>query len=218
MASAQSLNTLTKAEAKKGFTLLFDGKTTNGWHLYGRYGAQSTWSVANGILKLDPKVRPQADLVTDKEYENFELTLDWNIAEGGNSGIIVDVHEDPSFKATYDTGWEMQVLDNIKAEDNKLDNHLAGSLYDLLASPKNVAKPAGQWNSVRLVKNNGHVTAWLNGKQTFHVMLWDDGWKKMIDASKFKGWKGFAAYKKGHIALQQHGAVVSYRNIKIKEL
>ena len=124
-------------------TSLFDGKTTAGWHAYLQKDA-GPWSVVDGALQFDPKAPNSADLVTDGEYENYELSIDWKIAEGGNSGIIFGVHEDPTLGATYLSGIEMQVLDNEKAEDNKKANHLAGSLYDMKAAPADAAKPAGQ--------------------------------------------------------------------------
>jgi hypothetical protein len=196
---------------------LFDGKTTTGWHAYNKQGA-GPWSVVDGALTLDPKAADQADLITDGEYENYELQIEWKIAEGGNSGIIFGVHEDPSFDATYVSGIEMQVLDNEKAEDNKKANHLAGSLYDMKAAPADAAKPAGQWNKVKILKDKGHLTFWLNGKEVINVQMDSPEWTELLNNSKFKTWEHFAKYPKGHIALQQHGAVVAYRNIKIKQL
>jgi hypothetical protein len=195
---------------------LFDGKTTTGWHAYLQKGP-GAWKAVDGTLQLDPKAPDQGDLITDKEYENYELSLEWKIAEGGNSGIIFGVHEDPSFDATYLTGIEMQILDDQKAEDNKLATHRAGSLYDMEA-PAHPAKPAGEWNKVTIKKLNGHLTFWLNGKVVIDTRIGSPEWQAMLDKSKFKTWKGFAAYPKGHIALQDHGAVVSFKDIKIKEL
>lgn len=210
--SAVSYTALAQKDVK-----LFDGKTTTGWHTYNKTGA-GAWSVVDGALQLDPKSPEAADLLTDGEYENFELTIDWKIAEGGNSGIIFGVHEDPSLNATYLTGVEMQVLDNVKAEDNKKPSHLAGSLYDMKAAPATAAKPAGEWNKVKIRKQNGQLTFWLNGVETVNVLIGSPEWTEMLNNSKFKTWEGFAKYPKGHIALQGHGAVVAYKNIKIKQL
>jgi hypothetical protein len=195
---------------------LFDGKSTNGWHSYLKSGP-GAWSVVDGALQLDPAAPGQGDLITDNEYENYDLKLEWKIAEGGNSGIIFGVHEDPSFDATYLTGIEMQILDDAKAEDNKLATHRAGALYDMKA-PSTPAKPAGEWNKVEIKKLNGHLTFWLNGKKVIETQIGSPEWQDMLNKSKFKTWKGFAAYPKGHIALQDHGAVVSFKNITIKEL
>lgn len=197
-------------------TSLFDGKTTTGWHSYLKTGP-GAWSVVDGTLQLDPKAPDQGDLVTDKEYENYELSLEWKISEAGNSGIIFGVHEDPAFGATYLTGIEMQVLDDKEDEDNKKANHLAGSLYDMRA-PSHPAKPAGEWNKVKIYKNHGKLVFWLNGQKVIETEIGSADWQEMLNNSKFKTWKGFAAYPKGHIALQDHGYQVSFRDIKIKEL
>jgi hypothetical protein len=197
-------------------TKLFDGKTTTGWHSYLKTGP-GAWKVVDGALQLDPKAPDQGDLVTDKEYENYELSVTWKIAEGGNSGIIFGIHEDPSFNETYLTGIEMQVLDDQKASDNKKANHLAGSLYDLKA-PSSPAKPAGEWNTIKIRKDNGQLTFWMNGTKTVDVKIGSPEWQELINNSKFKTWKSFATYPKGHIALQDHGAVVSFKDITIKEL
>jgi len=201
----------------KGFKPLFDGKTTTGWHTYLKTGS-GAWKVVDGALQLDPKAEGQGDLVTDGEYENYELKLDWKISETGNSGIIFGVHEDPKFNETYLTGIEMQVLDNVKASDNKKANHLAGSLYDMKAPSADVAKPAGEWNSIVLRKKDGHLTFWLNGTKIVETEIGSDEWKELLNNSKFKNWTDFAKYPKGHIALQDHNHEVAFRNIYIKQL
>jgi hypothetical protein len=197
---------------------LFDGKTTKGWHTYFKPTAEPAWEVVDGTLQLNPKATGQGDLVTDGEYENFELNLEWKISPGGNSGVIFGVHEDPAFHATYETGIEMQVLDNKDAEDNKKANHLAGSLYDMQAPAKDVAKPAGEWNLVKLRKQNGHLVFWLNKAKIVDVQMGSPEWKALIENSKFKTWKNFGAYPKGHIALQDHGHQVAFRTITIEQL
>jgi hypothetical protein len=197
-------------------TSLFDGKTTNGWHSYLKKGP-GAWKVVDGALQLDPKAENQGDLVTDKEYENYDLSLEWKISEEGNSGIIFGVHEDPKFDATYLTGIEMQVLDDQKAEDRVLAIHRAGALYDM-RGPAHPAKPAGEWNKVTIHKLNGHIIFYLNGAKVIDTQIGSADWKAMLNKSKFKTWKGFAAYPKGRIALQDHGYQVSFRDIKIKEL
>lgn len=215
---ATAQNILTSKEQKAGWQLLFDGKTTNGWHAYLQNNAGTSWQVVDGVLQLNPATERHEDLVTDKEYENFDLSLEWKIAEAGNSGIIFGVHESPDYRNTYDTGIEMQVLDDVKASDNKKANHLAGSLYDLKAPSKNVSKPAGEWNLARIEKKDGQLTFWLNGAAIVKTRIGSPEWQQLLNDSKFKTWKAFATYAKGHIALQAHGSVVAFRNIKIKEL
>jgi len=209
------------ADENDGWTSLFDGHTTDGWHTYLKDTVSAAWIVQDGELRFNPEVSTEqrGDIVTDGEYENFELELEWKISQGGNSGIIFSVYEDSEFNATYLTGIEMQVLDNIDAEDNQLENHLAGSLYDLIGSKEvSQPKPVGEWNQVRIRKENGRITLWLNKIQTAEVEIGSAQWKEVLEASKFKDWKDFAKYPKGKIALQDHGNVVAYRNIRIKEL
>lgn len=220
---AQTPNTLTKQEKKEGWKLLFDGKTTQGWHTYLRDTVGSKWQVKNGALVFDPS-QPQSgggDIVTNKEYENFELRLEWKISKGGNSGIIFDVQENPKYDATYLTGPEMQVLDNIDASDNKKQNHLAGCLYDMAGDATvSKPKPVGEWNQVRLIQNKGHLTFWLNGIKTYDGQMGSAEWNKMVAGSKFndKEFSDFGKIAKGKIALQQHPGSSQWRNIKIRVL
>lgn len=208
-----------------GWITLFDGKTTNGWHTYGMKTAGSEWKVENGVLHLDESTpnKQSGDLVTNDEYKNFDLKLEWKISEKGNSGIIFYVHEDPEkYHETYVTGIEMQVLDNgtptrLGQPDGKLYTHRAGDLYDLLAS-KEVAKPLGEWNAVEIKCKDGKLDFYMNGQHTLSTTMWDTHWKQMVAISKFKDMPGFSAYKQGKIALQDHGDDVWFRNIKIKKL
>lgn len=223
-AMAQTPNTLTKKEKKEGWKLLFDGKTTKGWHTYLRDTVGSKWQVKDGAIIFDPS-KPASgggDIVTNAEYENYELNLEWKVAKGSNSGIIFDIQESPKHANTYETGPEMQVLDNINATDNKKQNHLAGCLYDM-AGDSSVSKPrpVGEWNKVRIIQNKGHLTFYLNGIKTFEGQIGSDGWKNMIAHSKFANQKYFADFgkvAKGRIALQQHPGSSAWRNIKIKLL
>ncbi|WP_291912771.1 DUF1080 domain-containing protein [Chitinophaga sp. CB10] len=221
-ASAQTINTLTAKEKKAGWKLLFDGKTTNGWHTYLKNEASPAWKVEDGALVLDQEAKkngaPGGDLVTNDEFENYELSLQWKISEGGNSGIIFGVHESPEFHATYETGPEMQVLDDERHKDGKIPKHNSGDLYDLKKSAKPAVKPVGQWNTAQIIKKDGHLTLKLNGVTTVTTTIGTPEWDALVANSKFKTWKGFGKYQKGHIALQDHGDVVSYRDIKIRQL
>lgn len=208
-----------------GWITLFDGTNTAAWHTYGGGPAGSAWKIADGALTLDTstkkkgKVEGGGDLVTNEEFDNFHLKLEWKIAPGGNSGIIFYVNEDTAkYKHSYESGPEMQVVDNDGHSDGKIMKHKAGDLYDLIsANPVNV-KPAGQWNQVEIKSLNDQLELYQNGEKVVSTTLWDDNWIKMVLASKFKEWPGFGTFKKGRIALQDHDNMVSFRNIVIKKL
>ena len=210
------------ANAQDQFTPLFDGKTTAGWHSYGKTQAGDAWKVENGSLHFDPtaKVNNQGgDLVTNKEYSNFHLKLDWKVAPKANSGIIFYVHENPiKYPNTYETGLEMQVLDNEGHPDGKIDKHRAGNLYDLVKGDTEPVKAVGEWNTAEIISNRGQLTFILNGVVVVKTTLWDKKWKDLVSGSKFTAWKDFGTFKKGKIALQDHGDHVWFRNIMIKEL
>jgi Domain of Unknown Function (DUF1080) len=218
------LNTLSVAEKKIGWKLLFDGKTTKGWHSFNKKTIGAAWKVANGALYLDTtqkegwQVKGGGDIVSDEEYENFHLKLEWKIAPGGNSGIIFLVKEDPKYKYVWLTGPEMQVLDNNLHPDSKIIKHRAGDLYDLISSSKESVKPVGEWNQAEIICNKGKLNLFLNGVNVVSTSLWDDDWKKLVAGSKFKAMPDFGTYTSGRIALQDHGNMVWFRNIKIKKL
>lgn len=205
--------------SKSGWISLFDGKTKNGWHTYGKNTAGNAWKVEDGALHFDPTASERGDLVTDQEFADYHLKLDWKISPNGNSGIIFYVKEDPSkFKQTYNTGMEMQVLDNEGHKDGRIIKHRAGDLYDLISSSTEPVKPVGEWNTAEIVSKNGKLDLYLNGVKIVTTMLWDDNWRNMIANSKFKTMPGFGTFKSGKIALQDHGNQVWYRNIMIKKL
>jgi len=208
-------------QGQKGFKPLFDGKTTKGWHSYGKISAGNGWKVENGVLHFDPeagKNDKEGDLVTDVEFENFHLKLDWKVAPNANSGIIFYVNENlEKFKNTYNTGLEMQILDNDGHPDGKITKHRAGDLYDLIQSKSETAKPVGEWNTAEIISKKGKLTLILNGIIVVETVLWDDNFKALIAKSKFALWPEFGTFKKGKIALQNHGCNVWFRNIMIKE-
>lgn len=222
-------NTLSKQEKAEGWRLLFDGKTTNGWHNYGKEGIGSAWKVIDGTLVLDDSNRQEnergysyipdgGDIVTDEEFENYELRLEWKISPCGNSGIMFNILETEEYRLPWLTGPEIQVLDNACHSDAKYDTHRAGCLYDLIPVSKETVKPAGEWNSVRIVFDEGHLENWLNGEKVVETQMWTDAWDKMVSKSKFKRMKAFAKAKRGRIGLQDHNDKVWFRNIKIKAL
>lgn len=208
--------------SKKGWQKLFDGKSTAGWHTYGKQQAGAAWKVNDGALYLDAKNKTKesgGDLTTNEEFSNFHLKLEWKISKNGNSGIIFFVNEDLSkYHASYNTGPEMQVLDNDGHADGKINKHRAGDLYDLIASSSEPVKPVGQWNKVEIIASKGKLDFIMNGVKVVSTTMWDEQWKTMVAGSKFKTMPGFSIYKSGKIALQDHGDEVWYRNIEIKRL
>ncbi len=225
--TAQNHNTLTIKEKWDGWKLLFDGKTTAGWHDYGKKSVSPAWKVSNGELWLDPKASNVADILTDGEFENFELRLEWKIDSCGNSGIIFNSVESAAYKHAYDTGPEMQILDNACHPDRMFPKHRAGNLYDLIASPVESVKPALQWNSVKIESNKGHLVLWLNEVKQAETTMFTPEWEALVKRSKFNGmlqgtnsleYPDFGKFRKGHIMLQEHGSRVWFRNIKIREL
>jgi len=208
------------AEDASGWVSLFDGKTTAGWHSYGNTAATGRWKVADGALCVDTTKKGEGgDLCTAEEYDNFDFKLEWKISPKGNSGIIFYVNEDTAkYHATYNTGPEMQVLDNDGHPDGKIIKHRAGDLYDLISCSKETVKPVGEWNEAEIKSKDGKLDFYLNGTNVVSTTMWDDNWKTMVAGSKFKSMPGFGIFKKGRIALQDHGNLVWYRNIKIKKL
>ncbi len=220
-----SENKLTDQEKADGWQLLFDGESTKGWHKYGGNPVGSAWKVADGNLYLDTLVKENwqikdgGDIVSDEEFENFHLKLEWKIAKDGNSGIMFYVHEDTlKYKWPWETAPEMQVLDNNGHPDSKIIKHRAGDLYDLISSSKETVRPAGEWNQVEIKCVNAKLELWLNGENVVSTTLWDDAWKKLVAGSKFAKMPDFGIYKKGKIALQDHGNAVWFRNIMIKRM
>ena len=206
---------------------LFDGKTTNGWHTFGKTTAGEAWKVVDGAIMFDPnnkvngRIVGGGDIVTNESFTNFHLQLEWKISKNGNSGIIFFVQNDPSkYKNTWHTGPEMQVLDNDGHPDSKIISHRAGNLYDLIVGDESGVKPAEQWNQVDIIVNKGTLVMKLNGVTTVNTHLGDDSWKELIRRSKFSKGESpdFGKVFSGHISLQDHGEQVWYRNIRIQKL
>jgi hypothetical protein len=210
--SAQD-NTLSEDEKKAGFKLLFDGKSLDGWRGWKKDKPSEAWKVVDGLLTLAGK---GGDILTIEQYENFELKIDWRVAPGGNSGIMYRVAETEG--APYMTGPEYQVLDNAKHPDGKNPKTSAGSIYAVYAPAKDVSKPAGEWNSSRIVANGRKIEHWLNGEKTAEAEIGSEDWAKRIADSKWKTAKKYGLETKGHIDLQDHGDKVEYKNIKIREI
>lgn len=214
-----SHNTLTAAEKAAGWKLLFDGNSTEHWRGYLKEEAPAAWQVEDDALILNGK---GGDIVTKEQYEDFELALEWKIAEGGNSGIFFHVAEDPKHKTVYMTGPEVQILDDDRhpdAKQGKEGNRTAGSNYDLIPPSAKVVKPAGTgYNSVRIIVKDKNVQQWLNGTKVVEYTLGSPEWEEMVKNSKFVSMPDYGRAGKGHIALQDHGDKVWFRNIKVRRL
>jgi hypothetical protein len=212
---------------KKEWTSLFDGKTTSGWHTYGKDAVGEAWKVVDGTLMLDPSIKEGwqikggGDIVSNESYGDFHLQLEWKISKNGNSGIIFFVQDEPKkYNYIWYTGPEMQVLDNDGHADGKIIKHRAGNLYDLVAGVEGAVKPVGDWNLVDIINEKGTLTLKLNGITTVTTTIGDDAWKNLIKNSKFSKGESpdFGKVFTGHIGLQDHGNQVWYRNIRIQRL
>lgn len=211
MIAGASAGELTKQEKANGWVSLFDGKTFKGWRNYRGEGVRDGWKVVDGAMQHTKK---GGDLITEQQYENFELKLDWKISEGGNSGIFLSAQEGKG--AIYFTGIEMQILDNDKHKDGKLSSHRAGACYALYDSVDSAVGKVGTWNKVRILKEGDHYQFFLNGVKTADFKTESKDFKTLLVNSKFKKWPAFATHLKGHIGLQDHGDVVSFKNLKIR--
>ncbi len=207
-------NSLSETEKAQGWQLLFNGKDMSQWRNFKKPDLNSKWIVENGTMKLTGK--GGGDILTKKSYENFDLKLEWNISNAGNSGIFIMADE--TGEKIYSHAPEVQILDNERHHDNKIDSHLSGSIYDMIASPKDSHKPAGQWNQVRILLNNKALKVWQNNVKTVDIIIGSDEWQSLLANSKFKDWQGYSLTDVGHIGLQDHSDPVSFKNIKIKAL
>jgi len=207
---------------------LFNGKNLEGWHLYNNASSTPVWTVEDGALVFDPanksKGDPAQDIVTDQTFKSFQLSIEWNIAPGGNSGLFWAINEAAQYARPYTTGPEIQVIDNERHPDAKVkpNLHQAGALYDMVQPAADVTHPAGEWNhfliTIDYEHNKGSVD--LNNSRIVDFPLYGAEWEALIANSKFKdpGFKGFGEFHTGRIGLQDHNDKVSYRNIKIKAL
>lgn len=201
---------------------LFDGTSFDNWRGYLTNSMYPEWSIEDGAMVFTPSENGGKNIITKDTFTNFELSLEWKISEGGNSGIFWGVFEDPKYSEAYQTGPEIQVLDNERHPDALANPkfHQAGALYDMVQPMHDVCKPANEWNlcvlKVNHETNHGSVT--LNGTEIVTFPVHGEEWDNMVENSKFKGWEGFGKHQTGHIGLQDHGDKVSFKNIKIREL
>jgi hypothetical protein len=207
MTAEQSANTLTAAERADGWKLLFDGKTTTGWRAFKSATPPSGWqAIDDQLVRRDQG----GDLMTADQFDNFELRLEWKVTKNGNSGIMYRVTDQGN--QTYETGPEFQILDNAGHKDGQDPITSAGSNYALHPPARDVTRPVGEWNQVRLIVNGAHVEHWMNGVKLLEYELLGEDWEKRAKMP------GYGRAKRGHLVLQDHGDLVSFRNIKIKPL
>lgn len=211
---ADAPNTLSPEERSDGWRLLFDGVTTAQWRGYRAETFPDGWVIEGDALH---RAAPAGDIITREQFEDFELRLEWKVDDGpGNSGIFFRVSED--HEHVWETGPEMQVLNNAVHPDGRSPETAAGSNYALHAPPRDLTRPVGEWNEVRILVQGAHVELWLNGEQAAEYELWTDDWERRVAASKFATMPRYGRNQRGHIALQDHGDPVWYRNIKVREL
>jgi hypothetical protein len=225
-AFAQKANKLSKQEKKEGWELLFDGKSFGGWRQYNGDGQPANWLIENGAMKVflgegkKPGQGAGGDLIyAVRKFKDFELSIDWKASEMANSGIFYYVRELPGKRMSY-AAPEIQVLDNENATDNKIDSHLAGSLYDMIPADPTTINPAGEWNTCVIKIKDGNASVSMNGAEVVTYTHWTPEWDQLIENSKFKDFPGFTEgiSKEGYIGLQDHGYAVWFRSIKIRAL
>ena len=205
--------------------ILFDGTSLDKWKEFQNDTVGDVWKIDGDALIYTPPSEGEEnknhDLVTRDEYTDFVLSLEWKISEAGNSGVFWGVNEDAKYSTGYQTGPEVQILDNDKHPDAKAGTtHQAGALYDMVSPAEDVTKPIGEWNTMVITVNHkdnmGNVI--LNGTEMVTFPVQGEEWDAMVADSKFAGWEGFGKFTTGKIGLQDHGNVVAFRNIKIKQL
>ncbi len=219
---SQQHNNLSDKEKSEGWKLLFDGKSLTGWHIFNKGNVASAWSADSGQLICNPHAKnvKHGDLVTDGEYENYDLKFEWKISKAGNSGAFINVQEQPEYGATFATGPEYQLLDDKNMEPDYLKDpsHKAAAIFGVIPNGSNTIPNSGAWNQSRILQKDGKVTFWLNGVQTLTADLKSDAWKKAVASSGMSRYPAFGLATKGHIGVQDWTNGIAFRDIKIKEL
>jgi hypothetical protein len=196
-----------------GSRSLFNGRTLDGWRAFTSPAPPAGWAAVDGTLA---RTGAGGDILTADEFGDFELRLQWKLAEGGNSGIFFRVVNTGS--QVWESGPEMQILDNARHADGKNPLTSAGSNYGLHAPVRDVTRPVGEWNDVRLLVAGAKVEHWLNGVKVVEYELWSPEWESLVKRSKFVTMPAYGRAKRGRIALQDHGDPVWFRNITIRPL
>lgn len=214
-------NALTEQEKAEGWQLLFDGTTMTGWRDYNGTSLTEPWHVVDGCIQAKGDGSDSNGyIVTDKEYENFELSWDWKLSKGGNSGMLYHVVERPQYKVPYVTGPEYQLIDEPNFPEPLEPWQRLGVDYAMYLpdTTKMKVNPQGEWNNSKIVFDNGHVEHWLNGVKILEFEAWTDDWYARKHSGKWTNAPEYGLAKKGVLCLQDHGYPASFRNIKVKEL
>ena len=212
-------NTLSNLEKTRGWELLFDGKTFQNWRGYNLDHVPEEWHVDNGIIKIDADGKHESiGIITEKTYKDFALSLEANLTEGANSGLLFQVAEDPKYTFPYETGPEFQIIDHENWHDELEDWQIMGSNYAMYPPAARPYKAPGEWNHLFLVVRDNKVTQLLNGEIVVHYEKYSDDWDKRRNSGKWDGFPDWGKFDEGHITLQNHSTNVWFRNIKIKEL
>ena len=215
--SCAAPNKLSKTAQNKGWQLLFDGQTTKGWHAYNQKGTTG-WAAKDGELIALGQEGGSHDIVSDEIFGDFDLSIEWKIAPGGNSGIFFNVVESPQYEAIYATGPEYQLVDDLGFPQKLEDWQKTAANYAMHPPMKNALRPVGQYNLTRLIVQKGHVEHWLNGEKIVEYQLWSPEWENLVKAGKWKDYPMYGRAKRGHLALQDHGKQTWFKNIKIRAL
>ena len=219
---SQKDNTLSKKEKRQGWELLFNGNDFDGWRLCNSDEMAKNWVIEDNAMKVftDPELKPSGDILYGKKkFRDYELSLEWKASKGANSGILYNIRELPG-QPIYASAPEMQILDNEFASDRNVTTHLAGSLYDMISCDPSTVNPYDHWNHVIIRVKDSQVTHFMNGTKVVEYTLGSPEWDEMVANSKFRDWEGFTMgiAEEGYIGLQDHGNVVWFKNIKIREL
>jgi hypothetical protein len=209
-AADPALNTLTDAEKAAGWKLLFDGKSIDAFRNYKKDTLSDKWKIVDGAITLTEK--GGGDIITKDQFGSFELSLDFKISKGGNSGVMYHVHETDG--APWQTGPEIQIQDNVDGHDPQK----AGWLYQFYKADVDATKPAGEWNQLRILITPEKCEHYMNGVKYFEYVKGSADWNERLAKSKFSKYPNFGKFDSGFICLQDHGNVVGYRNIKIREV
>ena len=215
---ADTVNVLSSGEIAEGWQLLWDGKTFDGWHTFNKDSVIG-WEIKDGLLiSLGLGGDHANDIVTNKDYQNFELSVDWKLSPGGNSGLFYYAVEG-KYPEIYAIAPEYQLVDDMGFPEKLEEWQKTAACYGMYtADSAKTLKPIGEFNTSKIIVNNGHVEHWLNGDKVVEYQLWTDDWNKRIKEGKWKDFPDYASSKTGKIGIQDHGQSNAFRNIKIKIL